>query len=199
MSWFSDFFTSPQEREGRSKFGDLNTEVANLQSGFGSTNTLADMYKNFGLTKRTAADVSRSFNPARQNLATRLSRSRGSAAARMSGANATPEMTFAPIEQSFADAFGNLEDTAAQTGLNTEIQGEQYGANMLENILGKKDQFAMNKIGLKEQALRDYLSTLSSSSSFDDIMGIAGTASKFLPVAFPGTYGLGKKPGAAGT
>lgn len=193
MSWFSDFFTSPRERAAKSSFGDLQTEVGNLQSGFGNTNTLADMYKNFGLTKRTAADVSRTFNPARANLATRLARSRGSAAARMSGSNATPEMTFAPIEQSFADAFGNLEDTAAQTGLQTEIQGEQYGANMFENILGKKDQFAMNKIGLKEQALRDYLSTLSDSSGFDDVLGVAGAASKFLPVAFPGTYGLGKK------
>jgi hypothetical protein len=105
----------------------------------------------------------------------------------MSGSNATPEMSFAPIEGQFADAAGNLEGTAAQTGLSTEINSEQSIASLLDSIFGKKDAFNTQKKGLqisgqgaRGNAVNDYVNSLSNASGFDDLMSVFGTASKFV-------------------
>jgi len=160
MSFLSDIFTSPREREGQASWKDI----------MDSLSTIGNVENTYGLKRRTAGDVSRTFDPARGNLATRRANSMSGAAMRMGGSNAMPETTFGDIDSRYATAFGDLESNAAEKGLDVERGDEQFLANFMKN--GRMD------------ATQQYLNTLSNASTFDDILGIAGTAAKFInPVA----------------
>jgi hypothetical protein len=194
MGFLSDLTTSPREREGRwrgqalqENFDALFNETGKLQDAFAGIGSLGDVQTKFGIKRRTAKDVSRTFDPARRNLATRLARSRSAAAGRMGSGLATPEAVFAPIESTYADAFGDLESRAAQTGLEVERGDERYAADFLDRIFGNQNQFGLQKQNLllsnrqaKSAALQDYLNSLDADSTLDDILGIAGTAAKFV-------------------
>lgn len=201
MSMLGDLTTSQRQREGawrgkalQEDFDALLGESDRMQDSFGGISGLNDVQSRFGVKRRTAGDVSRTFDPARRNLATRLARSRAAAAGRLGAGNATPEAMFAPIEAEFANAFGDLESSAAQTGLEVERGDERYAADLLSWILSGQNQFGLQKQGLrlsnrqaKSAALQDYLNTLDDDSTMDDILGIAGTAANVaLPFSLAG-------------
>jgi hypothetical protein len=194
MGFFDSLFTSERQNAAQDEWGsekqsydDLINQINAMQSSYNGVNSLGDMNKTFGLKQRTAKDVSSTFNPARRNLATQNALARKRVAARMTGSNASPEVDYGNVDASFAPAFGNLESEAAQTGLNVERQDEQFGANMLSDIFGKKDTYGFNKkstqlAGLsgRSAALKNYLDSLSGTSPFEDVLSVAGTASKFI-------------------
>jgi hypothetical protein len=99
----------------------------------------------------------------------------------MSGRNASPEMTFGNIDAGYAPEYSNLESQAAQTGLKAQTQSQEFGANLLNNVLGSQENFGEWQAGARGKALQDYLNSLSSTSTFDDIMGAAGSLSK-IPI-----------------
>ena len=178
------FFTSEREDQAKSNFGQENADwsklldsINQMQSSYQGINSLQGSNSKFGLP----SDVNASFNPARANLATRNAQARSGAAARMSGSNAMPEMTYGGIDASFAPAYGDLENNAAQAG----IQNQRYNANFLSDIFGKQDAFGANKAGMqlqgtsgKTKMLNDYLQNLSGTSPFDDVLAVAGTGAK---------------------
>ena len=179
-SFWDDLFTSSREREGREKGGQYLNDIQGMKSIYGGINSIGDVNSRFGITPVTEASVQRTFNPARTNLATRNAQARSSAAARMGGSNASPELTFGNVDAAFAPQYSNLENNAAQTGLQAQTQSQQFGANFLNNIFGSREDFNKWQTSARGKALQDYLSNLSSSSGLDDILSVAGTASKFI-------------------
>jgi hypothetical protein len=143
---------------------DRSDFVKGMQDSYGGINNIDDVMRRFGLRKRTPMDVSKTFNPARGNLATRQALANQEAGARMSGSNTTPQATFGKITSSFAPAWGDLESKAAEKGLDVSRSDEQTVAGMLDKILGEKNNFNFNKAGL-----------LNDSSTFDDILSVAST------------------------
>ena len=180
MSFWDNLFTSDREREGREKSGQYLNDIQGMKSIYGGINSIGDVNSRFGITPVTEASVQRTFNPARTNLATRNAQARSSAAARMGGSNASPELTFGNVDAAFAPQYSNLESNAAQTGLQAQTQSQQFGANFLNNIFGSREDFNKWQTSARGKALQDYLSNLSSSSGLDDILSVAGTASKFI-------------------
>ncbi len=188
------FFDSPREEQAPglykgqlSKYDSLIGNINNMQSGFSDVNTIGDIMSRFGLKKRTARSVSDIFNPARASIATQMAQANKRAAARMSGSNAMPELSFGNITSSFIPAMNDLESNAAQTGLNVERSDESQIADLLNNILTKKDQYGFQKKGLQSNALAgrsgavsNFVNSLSDASSFDDLMSLGSTISKFF-------------------
>jgi len=164
MSFWTDLFSSPREKTGAELlpgqmqgWDDIMKEIGGMKS----------VYEDPGKVAGYGKTVNRMYTPARSNLNTQLSRSRGAAAERMSGTNATPEMTFGNIEGQYAGAFGGLEEDAMRS---------------LQQILQGENQFGMNKVGMKSGAMRGkgaaiqaLLESLSGDSTFDDILGMLGT------------------------
>jgi hypothetical protein len=129
MSFWSNLFSSPQETAAKESY-----------NWWDKIKNTGDVQNIFGLKKRSAADVSQTFNPARQNLATRQAQANAAAGARMSGSNATPQATFGGITSAFAPSWGELESNAAKTGLDVERSDEQNIANMLMSSQEQKEQ-----------------------------------------------------------
>jgi hypothetical protein len=152
MNWF----TSPREREGQATWKDI----------MDSLSSIGNVESTYGLKRRSEADVSRTFDPARSNIATRRAQDRSAARERVGGNNAMPSSVLGPIDQKYATAFGDLESNAAEKGLDVARGDEQFLANFMKN--GRMD------------AAQQYLNTLSNASTFDDILAGAGTAAKFL-------------------
>jgi len=169
MSWFSNLFSSPRERAGKDIYGqqaqgfdDIMKEADGLTSSYDDPTAID---KNQQLVNRLMA-------PRRAGLNTQLGRSRSAAVERMGGNNATPGVTFGNIESAYAPAFSDLESS---------------GMDWLDKILGKRDTFNQNKIGLKTNVLGgknvaqgNYLNSLSDASTFDDILGIGTEVGKYL-------------------
>lgn len=166
------FFDSPREREGRSRYGDYLKEIEGLRSSTGDIGNIDDLRKRYGLTSATTA-----FDPSRRNLSTQRARALGSASARLGTNVATPESFFAPIEGQYAGAFGELEGRAGEA----ELGQQRFGAQLLDAIMGRKDQFGLGKLQMKGQGLDKLIQSLSGASTFDDILALAGTAAKFVP------------------
>jgi hypothetical protein len=143
MSFWTNFFSSPQENAEEGIYNDLS-----------GVNNIGDVNKRFGLTQLTPGQISQSYNPARQNLATRQSQANAAAAGRMNGANATPQNTFGAINSQFAPAWGNLESGAAQEELQLPIQQQDFSANLFNDVENQKMNAA---------------SKLSDTSTFGDI------------------------------
>ena len=193
------FFDSPREQQGPGMyqgqlqgFDDILNSLKGMNSSYSGINTTGDVMSKFGLKSRSAKDVSQYFNPARANLSTQLALANKRTAARMGGTNATPELSFGGNESNYATARGNLEDTATQTGLQTEESDQQNIANILNSIMGKKDTYGLQKTGMqisgqsaRGKSVQDYINSLSNASGFDDLMSLLGTGA--------GIYGAATK------
>lgn len=185
MGLFSDFFSSPRERQGPQSFQQLLSEINGMNDSFGGINDVGGVRSKFGL-----GGVKDLYGGAKRNLATRLAQSRSSASSRMSNSVATPESIFTGIESSFAPAFGELEDKQAQA----EVGDQRYVAQLLASIFGEQNQFGFNKMGLKRGATSDYINSLSNASGFDDLMSLIGTGAK----AYGAVTGIPKLSGGGG-
>ena len=155
MSFWTNFFTSPQEGAEKDIYNDLS-----------GVKNIGDVNNRFGLTQLTPGQISQSFNPARQNLATRQAQTNAAAAGRMSGANATPQSTFGAIDSQFAPAWGNLESGAAEEELKLPIQEQEFSANLFNDVENQK-------IGAA--------SKLSDTSTFGDIFSGITNLAKIPP------------------
>ena len=165
MSFWDSLFKIPREKKGAELlpgqmqgWDDIMKEIGGLKS----------VYEDPGKVAGYGKTVNSMYAPARSNLNTQLNRSRGAAAERMGGTNATPEMTFGNIEGQYAGAFGGLEEDAMQS---------------LRQILSGENQFGMNRLGMKSGAMsgkgasiQALLESLSGDSTFDDILGGLGSA-----------------------
>jgi hypothetical protein len=197
MSFFNDFFTSPKEKAGREGFSQMQSEAAGLPQSFGNVNNLNDVYKNYGVKKfdmnAYRSQVGKTFDPAKRSLSTRRAQTLSRAADRMGGRSATPGMTFSGIETDFGNQANALE--GQQAGANLEGFDKQTAqdmniANLFKSLLDSKDSGAATKLGAKQSALRDYLSSLSGTSGFDDLMAGASTAASLAtPMGLSGLFG----------
>jgi len=165
MGGIKDWFTSPRERKGQELYGQGMGEFDNLLNEIGSLKSVWDVPAKMDMMDKR---VQRMYRPARSRLSTQQGRNRSAAAERMGGNDAMPGMTFGNIDSAYAGAFSDLEGNAMDT---------------LQKLLGEQDQFGMQKIGMKSQglnakqnAIANYLSSLSEDSTFDDILGFADTA-----------------------
>jgi hypothetical protein len=144
-SFFDDLFTSPREREGKERGGQLLSDIENTQSIYADPNRMSQI----------GGAVNQQFSSARANVGTANARARQAAARRMGVSSATPEMTFGNIDASFAPAYGQVEESAQdQTG----------------RVLQGQDAFAMNKLGARGRALQEYLQSLSDTSMGGDVL-----------------------------
>lgn len=158
-------------------------------SDMGSFRKFFDMPK-FDLGKYTSG-IEDIYGQARRNLGTTQAGSRSALRGRMSGRNATPEQAFMPLESQFAGAFGNLAGGEAREKLGAKDKARTFSmqdAYALMNVLGQRNQFGLGKLGAQSNilgqygqglggrggAVSDYISMLSSSSPFEDILGAAG-------------------------
>lgn len=174
-------FTSDREEQGQRLYGgaitdydELIRQIMSQPDFFGDVNTTQDVGRKFGIS----SDVSGVYNPLRRNLSTQLARSRSAAASRR-GNSATPEYSFLPAEQDYFSALGGLESSEA----GAKIGREDTIANLLRSVLGERQQFGAQKLGMKGSALGgkqgaigNYLGSLSGSSLFDDLLSLGGTA-----------------------
>jgi hypothetical protein len=154
MSFWDDLFSSPRSKANENIYNDYN-----------SAKNVGDIEKRYGLKRRKASDVSKVFNPARANLATRQAQANAAAGTRMSGSDATPQTTFGGINSQFANAFGDLESNAASKGLDVERSDEQLIADYFNRTKQQRDQAAQG---------------LSETSPFNDILAVGGAVSKFV-------------------
>ena len=195
MSFLDGLFESPRQRKGEDLYGTeltdydkLIADIMGQQSEFSGVSTLGDVQSRFGLQPLDVGgykkQVGSVFAPRRANLSTQLARSRSSAASRMTGAEATPENIFAPIEESYAGAFSGLESEQAGQELQGYDKARQQSldnAAFLRSILSGKESFNVGKLnrrgsalGAKGKSIEDYLGTQSGSSAFDDLLAAGG-------------------------
>jgi hypothetical protein len=191
-----NFFTSPRERKGKDLYGqsmeDYNNvlnEIGSLKSATSDITDVAGVRRKFGLPgfdkKGYASQIERTFAPRRGALATRFARMRQDAGNRMSSSSATPGATFSGIDAGEAGAFGELEGVIGDLNMEAfdkEREDQTQVAQLLKNILTEQDAFAMNKVGMKGNALnsklmaiQNYLNSLSDDSTFDDILSTGAT------------------------
>lgn len=194
------FFDSPRERKAEELYGgemksfdDILNEIDGMNSSYSGLNDAGGVRKKFGITPITEGSIKKTvggiYDPLRRNLATRRAQGLSSARSRMGIAgSAMPEGYFSPVEEYFSGAFGNLESSAGQAEQQERgrmTQQEEFVASLLNDVLGKQDNFGFNKTGLKLQgqgaksdATSRYLQSLSGASSFDDILALLGEGSK---------------------
>lgn len=178
------FFDSPREREGKQQYGQLLRDVDSLGSSFGDVNTAGDVRKKFGVSgfdlNAYKSGVKNTFDAKRKSLATNKA-SALNRATRASSRSATPGMSFSNILSSFASGDANLQGQEAEQellGLDKQRSAELDVAKLLESSLRSKDDMAVQKLGLRGNALKGYLDSLSSSSGFDDLLSGGALAAK---------------------
>jgi len=169
MSLWDDLFTSARGNAAK----DTYNQAKNLSSSFGGVNNLGDVANTFGVQQFDLPGYQKSvkaaYQPQRGALATKLAQLNSSTAANLSGANATPGGQFAANTNNYANAFSNMESSESNeelSGIDKQMQQQDFLGNFLKGIKSSQDQFGMQKIGAEEQAG----SQLSSSSPFDDIL-----------------------------
>jgi hypothetical protein len=196
MGFLGDLFTSPREREAPgqykgliSGYDDILKQIQDMQNTEAGVTDISSLKSKFGI-----GETSQPYNIAKRNLATGKAKSLASTSSRMGSSVANPEALFSGVEGNYASALGTLEEGQA----NADIGQQDYMANMLDQILRAQNQFNVGKqqnragvLGAKGGAIGDYMNSLSGASGFDDIMSLAGTASKFIS---PFSLGGGKKP-----
>ena len=179
-------FDSPREREAPGAFqGQLKRydkvigDLGNLPNEFAGINSISDIYTKYGISPFSSS----TYAPAKRSLGTSLARSRSALTDRLGGRSANPEYAFSGLEGAHAGAYSDLLGQEEQA----KVGSERFGAGFLANILGQKQ--GANERGvdrrlsaeqMRANAIRDYIASLSDSSTFDDILAIGGTAAKFF-------------------
>jgi hypothetical protein len=199
MGGIGDLFTSPRERaapgqyEGQmGSYDDILNAIKSMQSSNAGVTDLGTLKAQYGLTSASAA-----YDPARRALSNRRGKALSSTSARLSSRIANPEAALGGVESGFASAAGDLESEASKA----DIGQQDYIANLLNSIRNQQDQYGFQKQGMRLQgqgakgnAISDYLQSLSGASSFDDILALGGTVSKFYnPFSSPDKKDTGKK------
>ena len=184
------FFDSPRQTAGKEMFGDFQKDVENFDNPFAKTQNIGDVYKNYGVKQFDAAgyadSVRRSFDPARRNLASRKTRSLN-AAVDSTGRSATPGMSFSKLEGDYALAGGDLEGRQAIKQTEGFDKANTQSLNIAGLFKGLQDSNVSaqgQKLRLKGQGIQNYLSSLSDSSQFDDMLAGVGTAAKIYTGGF---------------
>lgn len=214
MSFYNDLFGSEREKQGKELYDRSMKDydmAGSIVDGTYSSNygvrEIGDVRNKFGLNKFDMPGYKKQvkgvFDPARSRLGTKLAQARKAVASRNNGMIGQPELNFSPVENGFADAFGNLEESQAQTelgGFDKEQENNRSVAAFFKSIQDGNDQFALNKLGLKHNLLNskqgsisNYLDSLSDDSMFDDFLGVANTAAGIYGAFTP------KAPAAAKT
>ena len=181
------FFSSDLEEQGPGYTKDNLGRIDDLQSEFADVKGLGSLAGKFGLTpfdlKKYNQGVGDVYGSKKRSLGSSLSRRRSALTNRLAGQSANPEYAFSGLEGSFADAYGALEGEEAGAllgGQDKQTENQRYSAQLLAQLLGQKDQFAVGKQGMRSGALQQYLASLDDTSGFDDLLAVAGTASKFI-------------------
>ena len=158
---------------GPNVYGDVITQLADLQSSTAGISNIGSLKSSFGIDPNLVGNI---FGGRRKSLASGRARALSSASARMSSRVASPEVKFGGIESGYADALSNLE--SAQGG--AEYDQESKLTQLLYSILQGRDQFNLNKNQLQSQALGGQLQEkqwdASQPGALDDILGILGGA-----------------------
>lgn len=111
------------------------SDLKNLESGFSGINNAGDVRSRFGVTSTKST-----FAPLYQRLANRKRSNMRGAALRM-GRNVSPGMSFSDVDQSSEDSLLGL---MGQEG-SAEQEQQRFVAGLLQNAIGSKDQFGLNK------------------------------------------------------
>jgi len=176
---------------GPNKFGDVITQLADLQSTTGGITDKSSLEKTFGVDPNLVGNI---FGARKRQLASGRARALSSASARMSTRAATPEVAFGGIESGFADASSNLGAAQGQA----ELSQQQSLMQMLYNILQGNNQFNLQKNQLQTQALGGQLQEQQYEDSkpgfFDDLMSVLSFGTQAAGAA----GGLGWAPFASG-
>jgi hypothetical protein len=173
-------FDNPRQQEGKRLYGenlrgykDLMSRIMGLKSQYEGIDNVGDVQGRFGVN----SDVSSIYNPARRNLATKYAQ-QSKVNAMNTGRSATPEFANLPAQQNYFEQLGNLDTSQAQS----TIGRQDYIANLLNQVLGKKESFNFGKLGQERgvlgdenSAIGDYVDTQSPTSTFDDILAVLGT------------------------
>jgi len=185
------FFTSDYEEQAprytRENLGGIDA----LQSEFADVEGMGQIASKYGVTpfdiKAYNKGVGDLYGGKKRALGSSLGRRRQALTNRLGGQSANPEYAFSSLEGGYADAYAGLEgDEAGATlaGQDREREAQRYSAQLLAQLLGKKEQFGLNKQGLRNQAVGGYLASLDQTSGFDDLLALGGTAAKFVkPIA----------------
>lgn len=162
-----------QSARGPQNYGDVITQLSDLQSSTEGISSLEDLRRRYGMK-----DTGSLFGAARRNLGTQRAQALSSAATRMGTSSANPEAMFAPIEGQFAGAFGELEGQEAQAGQ----QQQNFLTQLLQDILTRRDQFGLQKIGMQgsilDRGIQQKFLESQAPGMWDDIIAILSLASQ---------------------
>lgn len=201
MGFLDGLFSSPREREApglykeqRRKYDDLYNSLGSEQGQFEGINSLADIESRFGIKPFDVggyqSQVGGVFNPLKQNLNTQAGIARKKSFSQY-GNMGTPEFATQGINANLSQELGDLQSQEASNmlrGFDMGREQDNFTGGFLRDILGEKQGYGERKygrklatLGARGGSLQDYLNSLSGASTFNDILSVAGTASKFLP------------------
>lgn len=181
MGFFTSDFEEQAPRYTREQLGRIDS----LQSEFGDVEGLSTLASKYGLTpfdlKGYEGGVRNLYGTKKRELGSSLGRRRSALANRMGNQSANPEYAFSGLEGQFADAYAGLQGNEASAlleGQGKARSSDQFNAQFLARLFGAKDQYGLNKQGLRNQAVQNYLRTLDQTSSFDDLLALGGAAAQ---------------------
>ena len=199
--------TSDREEQGQKLYKDQLGEwdrqirrTSRLRSGFEGIDDISDLSSKFGLTPFNLGgykkDISSIYAPLQRALASRKGQRKALMSQNMPSSVANQYGAYNLIEGDYAGEFEDLLSKEAMQqalGYDKERAAQEFGAKFLGDVKARHGQFGLQREGLrggqvgsKGSAIGDYLSTLSDTTLFEDILSGLGSAASFLTTPLSG-------------